>query len=65
MPLPFTFTLVYCLQAWLEAYRQSEGPEGPPSLSANIRREWTSMAVANNQVYYEMATITTAKSFIV
>jgi hypothetical protein len=65
MPLPFTFTLVYCLQAWLEAYHQSEGPEGAHSLPANMRLERTLMAVANNQAYYDMATIAAVKSFIV
>ncbi len=35
-----------------------------PALPANIRLEWRRVAVANTLAYYEMAAITTVKSFI-
>ncbi len=35
------------------------------ALLAKIRQEWKDMLVANTLAYYDMATITTVKSFIV
>ena len=39
--------------------------ESSLGLPANIRLEWKSMEVGNTLAYYDMATITAVKSFIV
>jgi hypothetical protein len=39
--------------------------ESSLGLLANIRLEWKSMEVGNTLAYYDMATITAVKSFIV